>query len=546
MKIFSVCIAAVFAVSASAHVLPERVYRAAQERIDAGYYPVLVIAYADGQADEIETFGKLDDGKPLDGDTVFEIGSITKTFTATLLASEIKNGSLTLDARVSTLVPDFSIPSRNGKAITVEDIATQTSGLPRMPTNFSPAAPDDPYADYGATQLKAFLASYQLTRDPAESFEYSNLGFGLLGFALAERAHMPYGTLVDKKIFRPLGMTMSDVTTTPKLQAHLAPGHLADGKPAKEWNFDAFAGAGSIRSTGNDLLRYLKANMGVSKTTLLPAMQLAQQPRRDIGGDSKIGLAWMIADAKHQNVISHGGATGGYTSFIGFTKDRKRGVVVLTNIDSSPEELGFAALLDDQPISKTHSMTRVAIEPAKLDDYVGLYRLGDSLLVTIVRDGGNLVAQAAGQGPFELFSSGGDEFFAKIGDISESFKRDANHRVIGFVNHQRGDTNATKLSALEAANANKAIRLDDTTLQDYIGRYQLDAKSMFELRVNDGQPYMSLTGQPAFPIFAREKDKFFYAVVDAQLDFQRDESGKIVAVVLHQDGKDQRAPKITP
>ena len=139
---------------AESHLLPDRVYRAAQERVDAGYYPALVIGYVDGDRSEVDVFGKLDDGKTVDADTVFEIGSITKTFTATLLAEAVERGDLKLDAPLATLLPDFAIPSRNDRKITLLDIATQTSGLPRLPSNLKPAVPTDPYADYGAAELK--------------------------------------------------------------------------------------------------------------------------------------------------------------------------------------------------------------------------------------------------------------------------------------------------------------------------------------------------------------------------------------------------------
>src|SRR5262249_62330186 len=100
------------------------------------------------------------------------------------------------------------------------------------------------YADYGAKQLKAFLAGYTLTRDPGASYEYSNLAFGLLGFALARQAHLGYADLVDRKVLGPLQMTSSGVRFTPEMRAHLAPGHDEDGKPAKNWDIDALAGAG--------------------------------------------------------------------------------------------------------------------------------------------------------------------------------------------------------------------------------------------------------------------------------------------------------------
>jgi len=175
--------------SANAGLLPERVEKAAQERIAAGTYQTLVFGVVDGDKSEVVAFGKLDDGKAPDGETVYEIGSVTKTFTATLLAQAVLSGRVTLDTPVAQLLPDFKIPSRAGKEITLGDLGTQHSGLPRMPSNFLPRDPANPYADYDAAKLKAFLTGYRLPRDPGAVYEYSNLGFGLLGYALAQLEH---------------------------------------------------------------------------------------------------------------------------------------------------------------------------------------------------------------------------------------------------------------------------------------------------------------------------------------------------------------------
>jgi CubicO group peptidase (beta-lactamase class C family) len=254
--------------SANTGLLPERVESAARERIAASTYQTLVFGVVDGDKSEVVAFGKLDDGKTPDGDTVYEIGSITKTFTAILLARAVLAGRVTLDTPVAQLLPDFKIPSRGGKEITLDALGTHHSGLPREPS---------PY-DYDVAKLKAFLAGYELPRDPGAAYKYSNLGFGLLGFALAQLEHTTYGVLTESEILKPLGMTMSSIEFTEAMRAHLAPGHDASGMAAD--NYDppnAQAGAGAIRSTANDMLRYLKANMGIDHSPLAAAMKLAHR-----------------------------------------------------------------------------------------------------------------------------------------------------------------------------------------------------------------------------------------------------------------------------
>src|SRR5262249_16445407 len=237
--------------SANAGPLPERVERAAQERIEAGIYQTLVFGVVDGDNSEVVAFGKLDNGKAPDGDTVYEIGSITKTFTAALLARAVLSGRVTLDTAAAQLLPDFKIPSRSGKEITLGELASHRSGLPLFPSNARPKDPDNPFAEYDAARLKAFLAAYELPRDPGAAYEYSNLGFGLLGYALAQSEHTTYGAMADE-ILKPLGMTMSGTVLTDVMRARFAPGHDAAGRAAKHLELEALAGAGAINSTVHD------------------------------------------------------------------------------------------------------------------------------------------------------------------------------------------------------------------------------------------------------------------------------------------------------
>jgi CubicO group peptidase (beta-lactamase class C family) len=535
---FGACL--ITAVPVNAGLLPGRVEKAAQDRIEAGIYRTLVFGVIDGDTAEVVTFGKFDNGKAPDGNTVYEIGSITKTFTATLLARAVVSGRVTLDTPAAKLLPDFKIPSRSGKEITLGGLATQRSGLPRMPSNLAPKDPGDPYADYDAARLKTFLAEYELPRDPGASYEYSNLGFGLLGHAVAQLEQATYGALTDEAFFKPLGMTMSGTALTDVMRAHLAPGYDEMGEAAKTWDFDVLAGAGAIRSTANDMLRYLKANMGIDPSPLVEAMKLAQRPRSDMGSGGaaksmRIGLAWMTIG---KGIVWHGGGTGGYRSFAGFTADGRRGVVVLTNIAVEVDDLGFATLDADAPLAPAYKA--IVLPGASLEAYEGTYKLRDNFMLKVFRMDDGLFARATGQGPFALFPSAPDEFFAKVAGISISFKRDPKGAVNGLVLHQNGDSAAPKLSASEP----KPIPLDAATLGDYTGKYRFDFGAVLDVALKGDHLDAQLTGQVALPVFASARDRFFYKMVDAQLDFERDADGKVIAVVLHQNGRDMRAERV--
>jgi CubicO group peptidase (beta-lactamase class C family) len=288
------------------------------------------------------------DALPLDGHSVFEIGSITKVFTALLLADMVERGEVTLDTPVQRLMPsEVKVPRRNGREITLVDLATHTSGLPRLPNNMAPANPLNPYADYAAERLYAFLNAYELTRDIGATFEYSNLGAGLLGHALERRAGKPYKTMVEERILRPLGMTHTSFTPDAWMKAHLAKGHNATGQPVPGWEVGVLSGAGGLRSTANDMMKFARAALAAPTGPLGRVLARSYERRHDAGRPNmSIGLGWIIRRAADRDVLWHNGGTGGYRSWFGLDMHAKRAVVVLANSQHGPDDLGNALLLE--------------------------------------------------------------------------------------------------------------------------------------------------------------------------------------------------------
>lgn len=286
------------------------------------------------------------DPRQPDGDTVFEIGSVTKVFTSTILADLVSRGEVTLDTPVQSLLDgEVLVPTRDGAKITLEHLATHSSGLPRMPDNFDPADYGNPYVDYTAERLYVFLSSHELARGVGETVEYSNLGYGLLGHSLARRAGRDYETLVAQRILDPLDMSDTAVTLTPSLRERLAAGHDDSLDPVANWDFAALSGAGSLRSTVNDMLRFLEANLDLESSPLREAMQAAHTRRADMPEpDMGIGLGWIVHDSEDGRILWHNGGTGGYSSFIGFDPESQVGVVVLSNAAALVDYLGFRLL----------------------------------------------------------------------------------------------------------------------------------------------------------------------------------------------------------
>lgn len=415
-----------------------------QNRIDTKRAVGIVAATLDHGRSRIYTAGSSGaPGVPLDGNTVFEIGSTTKVFTASLLADMVARGEVQLDDPVAKYLPtSVRVPSRNGKQITLLDLSTQSSGLPRMPTNFMPADNNNPYADYTVAQMYAFLSSYELTRDIGVQYEYSNLGVGLLGHALALKAGKSYETLVTERILRPLGMNDTRITLSPAMKSRLAPGHSASGGVVANWDLPTLAGAGALRSTANDMLKFLAANLDSTSAPLGRALATTHFARRDVNGaQMRIGLNWHILSAFGLPVVWHNGGTGGYRTFIGFDQANNRGAIVLSNQSVSPDDIGFH-LLDERaplaPPSSTKARTEIAIDPAVLETYVGVYQLAPTFAITITREGASLYGQATGQQRFQLFAEAPTEFFLKVVDAQITFEKDPAGKVTRLILHQGG------------------------------------------------------------------------------------------------------------
>ncbi|HEX7501804.1 MAG TPA: serine hydrolase [Acidobacteriota bacterium] len=404
----------------------------------------IVAGIIDKDGKTICSYGKTAmDGRAVDGDTVFEIGSVTKTFTATLLADMVKRGLVKLDDPVGKYLPKgVTVPSRAGKEITLLDLATHSSGLPRMPANFAPADPDNPYADYTAAKLFEFLANYTLARDIGASYEYSNLGAGLLGEALARRAGKSYEALLAERIFRPLKMNSTGIVLRPGMAARLAAGFSQELTPVKNWDMDALAGAGAIRSTANDMLNYVAAYLGLKPSPLAGAMAMARQDFKDTTiPDTRIGLAWHLMKRPDSVIVWHNGGTAGYHSFVGFDPKREMGIVVLSNSANDIDNIALHFLDERIPLAKIEfrkERKEISLAPALLDAYVGEYQLAPNFVIAVTKEGDLLFGQATGQPRIRLHAEAETEFFIAEVDAQVSFVKDAAGKVTHLVLHQGG------------------------------------------------------------------------------------------------------------
>ena len=290
----------------------------------------------------------------LGGNTVFEIGSITKTFNTALLADMVARGEVKLDDPVAKYLPStVKVPERGGKQITLYDLATHTSGLPRLPANLHPVDMSNPYADYTVDQMYQSVSAYQLERDIGLEYEYSNLGSGLLGHALARRLGKSWEEAVTERILEPLGMTDTRITLTADMRRRLAIGHNEKLEPVPLWDIPTLAATGALRSTVNDMLKYLAANMDPTSKPLGETLATTHISRHEVGSPKlTIGLGWHILQAPDgATIVFHNGGTGGYRSFMGFDPVKHIGVVMLTNSAIAADDIGIHLIDQRAPLA---------------------------------------------------------------------------------------------------------------------------------------------------------------------------------------------------
>ena len=279
-----------------------------------------------------------DDLKNIDNhDRVFEIGSISKVFTSTLLAHAIYDSVISADQTVRSAL---DIEMSDDPNFTFLQLSNHTSGLPRLPGGYTfnfLLNMSNPYKIFDEEELKAYLKSdLILSRDPGETHSYSNLGAGLLGLFLSELENSSYENLLQSKIFEPMGMIRS-TTDRRMVEGQLVMGLTKRGGSAENWDLAALAGAGGILSTSEDLSRFIQANFDPDD----PVLSLQREATFQVNDNMDVAMGWFILERDSgAHWYWHNGGTGGYRSSIVMDPEQKTGVVVLSNITAGHSEAG--------------------------------------------------------------------------------------------------------------------------------------------------------------------------------------------------------------
>jgi CubicO group peptidase (beta-lactamase class C family) len=442
---------AVPALSPLCELLDDTASADANALVTGGLAPGMVIGVVRGDETCIRAFGEVALGSSAapDAETVYEIGSISKVFTGVLLADAEQRGTLSIDATVQSFYPEeFELDQVGDTPIRLRDLVTHSSGLPRMPTNFAPVNPDNPYADYGFEQLFDFLDGYATKRAPGERYAYSNLGAALLGDAVARSQHSAYETLVKTRITDPLGMRDTSIELSDNMREHFAPGYDVDQHPRSSWEFLSMAPAGGIRSNMNDMLVFARAALHPPEGPVGKALTRSMTTLYRSPQDVDLAFGWHVASGGA--TFWHNGQTGGYHSFIAIIPGADAAVVVLSNTTT-----GFIDVLGDNLVRvlmgaearKIEFPTAIELTAEAAAEYVGRYKLNLLSSLTITYENERLYAQITTQPAARIYPSAKDRCFYRAVPAELVFERGEDGKISGLVLLQDG--NETKARRVE-------------------------------------------------------------------------------------------------
>lgn len=469
--------------------------------------------------------------------TLFEIGSITKTFTGSLFLMLMEEHGFGMDTPVNELLAGsgLQLPDQGDARITLKQLMTHTSGLPRLPGNMSPANERDPYRDYTTELLKAYSAEVQPQRAPGEGWEYSNYAFMIAGFLAGHLEGRDFDALIHERITGPLGMTRTWREVPGELQADVADGSIF-GSYAPAWHFDELRGLGELRSTTSDMMRYLEAQLGTADFPYSAALQRGHEPLHTFAELNHMGFSWFIRDLEEGGqLIYHGGGTGGFRAAAAFSPASGRAAVVLTNSNTDVQDL--ALHLTDAAFPLRELPDAQALPQSLLDQVTGLYQNPNLPLFEFFARDGLLMGQLEGQPALPLEHVEGYTFRNQTVAARIVFQVTGREPATGLVLHQGGME--LVFERIEERPAGPvAVPMSAEALAEFAGTYHSGIGLSYDIRAAEGYLSARLTGQPAAKVLPEGGDRFFYESVPAALQFRRDESGRITGVVLLQAGQE--------
>jgi serine-type D-Ala-D-Ala carboxypeptidase/endopeptidase len=472
---------------------------------------------------------------------LFEIGSITKVFTGLLLAQAVEKGDLSLDDSLGKLLAStVNFQSSATAAISLRHLITHGACLPRSaPGLVESLHAADPYASLTRREMWDALSSFKPESPPPCAAAYSNFGLALVGEILSHHYNKPWADLVSERITAPLGMK-DTVQALGDKAPRFAQGYNNQAKVAG-WTFKAMAGAGALRSTVSDMLIFSRAMMAGSAGPLGPASQRMLQPLGRFQS-SHIGYAVFIRGPENKRSYMHDGLTGGYRAQWIISPSTQEAVIALASNAQAPV-VKMQSLLMAGLYPPTAQPSNAAVNT--LSDYAGTYRVDKNTAVSFVVQNAKLYRRITGGGYRPLQPAGTDTFVDTAVGAQYVFQR-ANGELVSL-DYSQGGGGFKALKTAEPTHAQAIV--DPEKAKEYTGRYLLERNLRrnidFDVKQEEGQLLVRSSNWQRSPAFPKpgHSDRFFYDAPNIELQFERDEQGKIIALTLHEGGA-FRMPKV--
>lgn len=477
--------------------------------------------------------------------TKFRIGSVTKQFAAAAILKLQEQGKLSVKDTLSKFIPDYP----RGDEVTVHHLLTHTSGIKSFTSK------PDFFATVGTgIESGAMIDSFKndpFDFNPGEKWSYNNSGFFLLGAIVEKVSDLSFEAFLKEEFFEPLKMRDTGVHDAKTQLMNEALGYSVTGEEverALNWDMSRAGAAGNLYSTVLDLHRWNEGifrGKALSTASLKAAFTPVEYVGKQGGPDTGYGYGWALGKQRGLKVIEHGGGLNGFLSHLARYPDQKLTIAVLHNASPPVPErapAGVARQLAELYLwremkPRESFQADPSVDSSEFDDYVGSYNYGGPIMV-VTREGDKLFAEITGQPKYRIFPKGKDEFFWKAVEARVRFERDKDGKVTHGVHFQGGQE--MKVHRLKDA---PTVKVDAETLRNYAGVYDyISAKMVVTIR--GGRVFAQLSGQPEMEIFPRTKETFFWKIVEAEVTFLKDDSGKVVKARHKQGGREFEVRKI--
>jgi len=486
-------------------------------------------------------FANLEWDTPNSPSAKFRLGSITKQFTAASILLLEERGKLKVDDAVKKYMPDA--PATWDK-ITIFNLLTHTSGIPSF-TGFPEYVSQEPFS----TTPELLVARFRdkpLDFQPGEKMSYSNSGYVLLGYLIEKISGQSYEKFVQENIFTPLGMKDSGYDSNSAIILHRAAGYTSGPNGpinAGFINMTVPLSAGALYSTTEDLLRWEQGLFG-GKVLSPSSLQKMTTPFKN---DYAFGL--QVHTVNGRKLIDHGGGIEGFNTMLAYYPEEKLTVIVLGNLNgSAPQEIAskLAAVVHGEKVVMPSEHKEVTVNPKLFNGYIGRYELAPDFVLTITREDDHLFAQATGQQKFQVFPESDRDYFLRVIDAQITFVTDGNDRASELILHQGGrDQHAKRIEGEPPpAKEHREVTVDPKVFVGYIGSYRLAPNFILTITREDDHLFEQATGQPRLQIYPESDHDYFLKVVDAQITFVTESTGRATELILHQGGLDQHARRI--